>query len=137
MARIDDLVYADDLMRHSDHFSKVGGMIARKSGMFPYLLPVTATPYKTAFATPNFSPAQRANSMTSRVDWSPLVKVNSGSRSQPRHAHGPAVKMVLTDYLNIDVKGKSCGIPNEGNSNMVQQLSGSQMQDSAVEEAEL
>ncbi|PPD84172.1 hypothetical protein GOBAR_DD18909 [Gossypium barbadense] len=55
VARIDDLLYIDDLTKHSEQFSSLlrAGLIGPKS--------VSSTPYRTTFTTPNFSPAQLAS----------------------------------------------------------------------------
>lgn len=100
MARIDDLVYVDDLTKHSDQFvpiSKVG-IIAHKSAGTPLSLPVSGTPYKTAFSTPSFSPSQR---------FSPAKGERSHFLDSTKLPHrGFGVKKILTDYLSIDSKGK-------------------------------
>ncbi|KAH7553763.1 hypothetical protein ACOSP7_029386 [Xanthoceras sorbifolium] len=102
VARIDDLLYVDDLTKHSDPLSPMTkvGLIAHKSVSIPYSVPVLSTPYKTAFTTPNFSPA-------------PIVSPAKGERSPFRTSskvpqRGVGVKKVLTDYLNIDATGKDC-----------------------------
>ncbi|KAI3801273.1 hypothetical protein L1987_29377 [Smallanthus sonchifolius] len=76
-ARIDDLLYVDDLVRHSDIFSSISNreIVSKTIVGKPYTV---TTPYKTAFTTPSLSP--------SRFDNSP--------------------KKILTDYLTIDPKGK-------------------------------
>ncbi|XP_068636085.1 rop guanine nucleotide exchange factor 7-like [Aristolochia californica] len=100
VARVDDLLYVDDLAKHSDKFSTVStvSVISHKRGPMPYPVPVSSTPYATAFATPSFSPA-------------PLVSPAKGERSpfilaKPQD-HGFCVKKVLTDYLGVEVKGKN------------------------------
>ncbi|KAA8516359.1 hypothetical protein F0562_016652 [Nyssa sinensis] len=102
VARIDDLLYVDDLTKHSDQLLSISkvGLIAHKSVAIPYSVPVSSTPYKTAFTTPSFSPSQ-------------LVSPAKGEKSQfvdgsklPHRGFG--VKKVLTDYLSIDTKGKDC-----------------------------
>ena len=96
VARIDDLVYVDDLTKHSDQpfsMSKVG-MIAHRGVV---IVPPSNTPYKTAFTTPSFSPALRPSPAT--VERSPILE-----NKLPHRGFG--VKKVLTDYLSIDAKGK-------------------------------
>ncbi|XP_055808621.1 rop guanine nucleotide exchange factor 7-like [Solanum dulcamara] len=100
IARIDDLLYADDLNKHSDQFvpiSKVG-IIAHKSMGTPLSVPVNGTPYKTAFTTPSFSPSQHISPAKGERS-----KIFEGSKLSNR---GFGVKKVLTDYLSIDSKGK-------------------------------
>lgn len=98
VARIDDLLYVDDLSKHSDQlmpFSKVG-MIAHKS--IGTSLPVPTTPYRTAFTTPSFSPLQLIS--TAKGDRSPYIESNKHS------LHGFSFKRIVTDYLSVDGKGK-------------------------------
>ncbi|CAK9137622.1 unnamed protein product [Ilex paraguariensis] len=104
VARIDDLLYVDDMTKHSDQslsISKVG-MIAHKGVGIPYSVPVSSTPYKTAFTTPSFSPSQRI-SPAKGERLSPCLD----SSKLPHRGFG--VKKVLTDYLSIDTKGKEYG----------------------------
>ncbi|KAL4352284.1 hypothetical protein GQ457_06G006600 [Hibiscus cannabinus] len=99
VARIDDLLYVDDLTKHSDQFStpnKVGEN-GRRSLSSPYPMPFSSTSYRTAFTTPNFSPAH-------------LASPAKGERPQ----HGMGVKKVLlTDYLSIDLRNKEYSHSNE------------------------
>ncbi|XP_009766155.1 rop guanine nucleotide exchange factor 7 [Nicotiana tabacum] len=100
IARIDDLLYVDDLNKHSDQFvpiSKVG-IIAHKSMGTPLSVPVNGTPYKTAFTTPSFSPSQLVSPAKGERS-----KILDGSKLSHR---GFGVKKVLTDYLSVDSKGK-------------------------------
>ncbi|CAK9184475.1 unnamed protein product [Ilex paraguariensis] len=99
VARIDDLLYVDELTKHSDQclaISKVG-MVAHQNVRIPYAAPILSTPYKTAFTTPSFSPSQRISS--TKAERSPFLD----STKLPHH--GVSVKKVLTDYLSIDTKG--------------------------------
>ncbi|KAL0347369.1 UNVERIFIED_CONTAM: Rop guanine nucleotide exchange factor 7 [Sesamum calycinum] len=98
VARIDDLLYVDDLSKHSDQFvsiSKVGVITHKSIGI---ALPVSSTPYKTAFTTPAFSPLQSIS--PAKGDRSPYIE------SSKLSLRGLGVKRVLTDYLSIDGKGK-------------------------------
>nr|GLL36948.1 rop guanine nucleotide exchange factor 7-like [Ipomoea trifida] len=102
VARIDDLVYVDDLTKHSDQFvpiSKVG-IIAHKSAGTPLSVPVSGTPYKTAFSTPSFSPSQRFSPAKGERERSHFLDTTK----LPHRGFG--VKKILTDYLSIDSKGK-------------------------------
>ncbi|GFP86283.1 rop guanine nucleotide exchange factor 7 [Phtheirospermum japonicum] len=102
VARIDDLLYVDDLSKHSDQLVSISkvGVITHKN------VPVISTPpYKTAFATPNFSP-------------SPLISPAKGYRSpyieSGKHpVLGFGVKRILTDYLSGDGKGKGSSMTRE------------------------
>ncbi|XP_011094931.1 rop guanine nucleotide exchange factor 7 [Sesamum indicum] len=98
VARIDDLLYVDDLSKHSDQFvsiSKVGVITHKSIGI---ALPVSSTAYKTAFTTPTFSPLQSIS--PAKGDKSPYIE------SSKLSLRGLGVKRVLTDYLSIDGKGK-------------------------------
>ncbi|KAJ8753848.1 hypothetical protein K2173_000102 [Erythroxylum novogranatense] len=110
IARIDDLLYVDDLTKHSDQFSSISkvSVIAQRSVSIPYTVPASNTPYKTAFTTPNFSPG-RLFSPIKRGDKSPFI----ASAKIPQHDLN--VKKALQEYLSIDNKeGKGCGTPNVG-----------------------
>ncbi|KAL3569644.1 hypothetical protein D5086_029534 [Populus alba] len=121
VARIDDLLYVDDLTKHSDHFSSISkvSVIAHKSVTIPYSAPASNSPYKTAFTTPSFSPGQRISPV--KGDRSPFM--TSGKIPQ----HGLGVKKVLTDYLSIDTKGRDGGITIEGTDNVIRSTPASQI----------
>ncbi|KAJ6871242.1 rop guanine nucleotide exchange factor 7-like isoform X1 [Populus alba x Populus x berolinensis] len=121
VARIDDLLYVDDLTKHSDHFSSISkvSVIAHKSVTIPYSAPASNSPYKTAFTTPSFSPGQRISPV--KGDRSPFM--TSGKIPQ----HGLGVKKVLTDYLSIDTKGRDGGITIEGTDNVIRNTPASQI----------
>lgn len=89
VARIDDLLYVDDLTKHSDEqlssISKLGVM-SHKNSPLPFSVPISGTPYKTPFATPSFSPAQAA----------------SPAKTTQR---GFGIRKVLIDYLGIEARG--------------------------------
>ena len=92
VARIDDLLYVDDLSKHSDQLisiSKVGVITNKNVG------------FKATYAPLNFSSA------------SPLISTPAkGERTVPHTERrklplgGFGVKKILTDYLSIDGKGK-------------------------------
>lgn len=106
VARIDDLLYVDDLTKHSDQFSSISkvGLLAQNGPPMSYSVPVPCTPYKTAFTTPSFSPAHLVS--PARGDRSPFIA--SGKIPQ----RGLGVKKVLTDYLSIETKGNIFGSSN-------------------------
>ncbi|CAO2819790.1 unnamed protein product [Amaranthus hypochondriacus] len=95
VARIDDLLYVDDLAKHSDHLSPISkvSIIAHKTVKIPNKMPTSGTPYKTAFTTPNFSPG--------KGEWerSPLRSPFLSS-SGKIISHGFGVKKALNNYLN-------------------------------------
>ncbi|KAJ1376768.1 PRONE domain [Sesbania bispinosa] len=103
VARIDDVLYVDDLTKHSDQFSSLSkvGVITHKSISVPYSVPVPTTPYKSAFGTPTLSPAHGINS-PAKGGKSPF---NNSNNNLPQR--GVGVKKALTDFLSIDTKGKA------------------------------
>ncbi|XP_030531962.2 rop guanine nucleotide exchange factor 7-like [Rhodamnia argentea] len=107
VARIDDLLYVDDLTKHSDSVPSISkvSLIARKSIPIPYTVPLSGTPYKTAFSTPSFSPARLFSPM--RGERSPFTA--SGKLQQ----RGLGVKKALTDFIAVDTKEKDRGKSNE------------------------
>lgn len=123
IARIDDLLYVDDFTKHSDQFSSLSKVctIAHKSVPASFSVPVSSTPYKTAFTTPSFSPSQRHS--PANGERSPFV-----TSSKIPH-RGIGVKKVLTDYLSIDTNKKDCDNPIERSdrrSNTIQEALASQ-----------
>ncbi|KAL0316355.1 UNVERIFIED_CONTAM: Rop guanine nucleotide exchange factor 7 [Sesamum radiatum] len=98
VARIDDLLYVDDLSKHSDQLvsiSKVGMITQTSMGI---ALPVSTSPYKAAFKNPSFSPLQLIS--PAKGDRSPYT---AGSKDS---LGGFGLKRILTDYLSVDGKGK-------------------------------
>lgn len=86
VARIDDLLYVDDLSKHSDQLisiSKVGVISHKNVG------------YKSSFASPKLSA-------------SPMIKGERKpyTESSKLPLGGFGVKKILTDYLSMDGKGK-------------------------------
>lgn len=105
VARIDDLLYVDDLTRHSDKLSSVPtvSVITHKRVSIPYSVPASGTPYKSAFSTPKFSPAQLIS--PARGERTPFLNVNGNK--PPRRGFG--VKKALTNYLGGETKVKNSG----------------------------
>ncbi|KAK2968597.1 hypothetical protein RJ640_009425 [Escallonia rubra] len=110
VARIDDLLYVDDLTRHSDKLSSVPtvSVIAHKRVSVPYSVSVSGTPYKSAFSTPKCSPAQLAS--PAKGERTPFLIGHNNK--PPRRGFG--VKRALSNYLGGDTKGKSSGNLLEG-----------------------
>ncbi|KAJ4851130.1 Rop guanine nucleotide exchange factor 7 [Turnera subulata] len=103
LARIDDLLYVDDVTKHSDQTSSISkvSVIAHKTVTIPYSVTVSSSPYKTPYATPSFSPGQVVNT-TIKGDRSPFM---TSAKIPPQRGLG--VKKVLTDYLSIEARGNS------------------------------
>ncbi|CAI9759722.1 unnamed protein product [Fraxinus pennsylvanica] len=110
VARIDDLLYVDDLTKQTDKLSSVPkvSVIAHKRVSIPYSVPVSGTHFRSAFATPDFCPAPLISPM--RGERTPFL---SGNCNKPPH-RGLGVKRVLTNYLGGDAKAKSSGSILEG-----------------------
>lgn len=112
VARIDDLLYVDDLTKHSDQsisISKVGTIAPKSVMIVPVPVPVVSgTPYKTAFTTPTFSPLRRSNN-------SPAAVLES-SKVVASHSRGFGVKKVLADDLSIDDRNNNKGKDESRNS---------------------
>ncbi|XP_021295496.1 rop guanine nucleotide exchange factor 5 isoform X2 [Herrania umbratica] len=109
VARIDDLLYVDDLTKHSEKVSSIPtvSVIAHKKVSIPYSVPVSSTPYKTAVTTPSFSPAPLISPV--RGERTPFLKENNNKNNSKPHRRGFGVKRVLTNYLGVDSKAKICG----------------------------
>ncbi|KAK7350086.1 hypothetical protein VNO77_08189 [Canavalia gladiata] len=105
VARIDDVLYVDDLTKHSDPFSsslsKVG-VISHKTISVPYSNPVQNTPYKSSpFATPTFSPLHGVSPAKG-----PKSPFNNNTNIPHR---GVGVSKILKDFGNFDRKDKDYG----------------------------
>ncbi|XP_022765074.1 rop guanine nucleotide exchange factor 5-like [Durio zibethinus] len=124
VARIDDLLYVDDLTKHSEKFSEklssvpTVSVIAHKKVSIPYSVPVSGTPCRTAITTPSFSPAPLIS--PARVERTPFLKNNNNNNNNNNNSkpyrRGFGVKRVLTNYLGVDSKPKICGNPTDGSS---------------------
>ncbi|KAK7858590.1 rop guanine nucleotide exchange factor 5 [Quercus suber] len=117
VARIDDLLYVDDLTKHSDRLSSTPtvSVISHKTVSIPYSLSVSSTPYKTTtFSTPSFSPKPLIS--PARGERTPFLISNNNNNNNnqikpPRRGFG--VKKALTNYLGVDTKARICGNPSE------------------------
>ncbi|KAE7996696.1 hypothetical protein FH972_001396 [Carpinus fangiana] len=109
VARIDDLLYVDDLTKHSDRMSSAPtvSVIAHKTVSIPFSVPDSSTPYRTTFSTPSFSPAPLIS--PARGERTPFL-INNHSKP---HRRGLGVKRVLTNYLGVETKSRICGNPTE------------------------
>lgn len=100
VARIDDLLYVDDLTRHSDRsvsiITKVGSAVVAHDTDTVVSGVVSGTPHNTAFTTPSISPLKRTTPAANKVERS-----TSPAENKLRH-RGLGVRKVLTDFLNID-----------------------------------
>ncbi|KAL4387600.1 hypothetical protein GQ457_09G030150 [Hibiscus cannabinus] len=135
VARIDDLLYVDDLTKHSDKLSSIPtvSVIAHKKVSIPYSVPVLNTPYKTSItSTPSFSPAPLISPASVRGERTPFLKENNNNNNSisasasntnnsivKPHRRGFGVKRVLTNYLGVDSKPKICGNPTTDSSSIL------------------
>lgn len=105
VARIEDLLYVDDINKQSDKLSSAPAvsLISHKKVSIPFSVPVSGTSYRTASSTPNFSPAPLIS--PARGERTPFL--NGNCNKPPRRGLG--VKRVLTNYLGGDAKVKNCG----------------------------
>lgn len=112
VARVDDLLYVDDLTRQCDKLSSVSkvSVITRKRITVQYPLSASGTPYKSACGTPKFSPAKVVNS-PAKAEKTPLRDGNSSSRITHR---GFGVRKVLSNYLGCDANVNSCASDQQG-----------------------
>ncbi|GER52297.1 Rop guanine nucleotide exchange factor [Striga asiatica] len=95
MARIDDLIYVDDLSKHSGQLFSIS-----KVGVIPQVGPTAGgTPYKTAFGTPEFSPSPLIISPAKAYG---LLSPYSSQSVKKHSVLGLGVKRILTDYLSSD-----------------------------------
>ncbi|KAK1355258.1 Rop guanine nucleotide exchange factor 5 [Heracleum sosnowskyi] len=111
VARIDDLLYVDDLTRNSGKIPSVPtiSVISHKRVNIPYSVPASGTPYKSAFGTPKFSPAKVVNS-PAKGERTPFLGANI---DRPLR-RGFGVKRVLTNYLVGETKVKNLANQLEG-----------------------
>ncbi|TYG65763.1 hypothetical protein ES288_D06G212800v1 [Gossypium darwinii] len=112
VARIDDLIYVDDLTKYSENLSSVPTTVSLITYKKVPVMPVSSTPYKTAITRPSFSPAAPLISPAGG-ERTPFLKENrnnNNNNSKP-HRRGIGVKRVLTNYLGVDPRAKVCGNP--------------------------
>ena len=118
VARIDDLLYVDDLTKHSDKLSSVPkvSVITHKKVSTSYPVPALSSPYKTASSTPSFSPAPLVS--PARGERTPFLHSNTNNNNSNNtnkpHRRGFGVRRVLTNYLGVDTKPRISGNSSEG-----------------------
>lgn len=107
MARIDDLLYVDDLSKQSEKLSSVPkvSVISHKKVSIPFSVPVSSTPRKIA-STPTYSPAPLIS--PARGERTPFLHNNIINNNNKPNRRGFGVKRVLTNYLGVDTKPKVC-----------------------------
>lgn len=112
VARVDDLLYVDDLTRQCDKLSSASkaSVITRKRVTIQYPLSASGTPFKSVCTTPKFSPAQVVNS-PAKAEKTPSRDGNNSSRVTHR---GFGVRKVLSNYLGCDANVNSCASDQQG-----------------------
>jgi len=109
VARIDDLLYVDDLTKHSERFALVpttataNVVSQQKKVTRPHSVSVsgTVTPHKAAVGTPSFSPASVPLISPARGERTPFLHNNNIIKPQRR---GFGVRRVLSNYLGVETK---------------------------------
>ncbi|KAH6762722.1 ROP guanine nucleotide exchange factor 5 [Perilla frutescens var. hirtella] len=102
VARIEDLLYVDDINKQSEKLSSSMSVISHKKVSLPFTVPVSGTtPYRSAHSTPSFSPAPLIS--PARGERTPFLVGNCNK--PPRRGLG--VKRVLTSYLGGDSRVKN------------------------------
>lgn len=121
ISRIDDLLYVDELTKHSDRFALVpttGNMVSQQISR-PFSVSVSGTPHKAAFGTPKFSPSVPLISPV-RGERTPFLQnnnnnnVNNVNNIKPQR-RGFGVRRALSNYLGVETKTKTCANTTEVN----------------------
>ncbi|XP_019151424.1 PREDICTED: rop guanine nucleotide exchange factor 5-like [Ipomoea nil] len=108
-ARIDDLLYVDDITRQSDKHSSVTALntYANRKVSSPFSMPpLSGTPFKSAFSTPTLSPTPLI-SPARGGELTPFLHANTAKLAR----RGLGVKRALSNYLGGETKTKTCGNP--------------------------
>ncbi|KAE9594354.1 hypothetical protein Lal_00001255 [Lupinus albus] len=102
VARIDDLLYVDDLTKHSDRCPLASPQTVSSRR---FSVSLSGTPHKAAaIGTPSFSPKPLIS--PARGERTPFLnKSNNGIKPQRR---GFGVRRVLSNYLGAETKTKIC-----------------------------
>lgn len=122
VARIDDLLYVDDLTKHSERFPLTVNHVSRALTS----VSVSGTPHKSGggngVGTPTFSPALPLIS-PARGERTPFLSNNNNINTMKPHRRGFGVKRVLSNYLGVDAKAKICSNSTEVNNRTEQKES--------------
>lgn len=107
VSRIDDLLYVDDLTKHSDTFA----LVPHQKISHPFSVSVSGTPHKALFGTPKFSPVPLIS--PSKGERTPFLHNNNNNNNnnvnnvKPQR-RGFGVRRVLSNYLGVETKTKTC-----------------------------
>ncbi|KAL9672273.1 hypothetical protein QQ045_028523 [Rhodiola kirilowii] len=114
VARIDDVLYVDDLTSHSDKFpsGSTVSVTSHKRVSISLSMPCLGTPYKTASATPSFSPSPLIS--PARGERTPFLNsTNNINHLNKPPRRGLGVKRVLSSYLSTESREKNYSNQNE------------------------
>ncbi|XP_012567752.1 rop guanine nucleotide exchange factor 5-like [Cicer arietinum] len=105
VARIDDLLYVDDLTKHSDRFplAPMVYMVSQKKVSQQLLVSVSDTQNKTTFGTPSCSPVPLIS--PAKRERTPFMINNNNNNIIKPQRRGFGVKRVLSNYLGGEMKG--------------------------------
>ncbi|KAM5556556.1 rop guanine nucleotide exchange factor 5 [Rosa sericea] len=114
VARIDDLLYVDDLAKQTDRISSVTAVsvISRKKVPVTYSVPHSSTPFRRASTNPNLSPAPLIS--PARGERTPFLRSNNNNNVDKPPRRGFGVRRVLTNYLGVETKPRICSNTVEG-----------------------
>ncbi|XP_010423405.1 PREDICTED: rop guanine nucleotide exchange factor 5 [Camelina sativa] len=126
VARIDDLLYVDDLTKQSEDNNllsnpTVSSIIAHKKVVpIPYLISASGTPYRTSFSTtPGFSPSLISPKKGERRTPYSSKDTNKVSEKGLLPSRGFGVRRVLNNYLGMESKLKICVSPSDSSDTSV------------------
>ncbi|KAL1327260.1 hypothetical protein HN51_037331 [Arachis hypogaea] len=132
VARIDDLLYVDDLTKHSDRFplvpSSTVNVVSQQKVSRPFSVSLSGTPHKAGIGTPSFSPAPLIS--PARGERTPFLRNNNNNIMKP-HRRGFGVRRVLSNYLGVETKAKICSNSTEVNSSNLNNKKNEQQQQAA------
>ncbi|EOA20209.1 hypothetical protein CARUB_v10000505mg [Capsella rubella] len=125
VARIDDLLYVDDLTKQSEDNNllsnpTVSSIIAHKKVVpIPYLIAASGTPYRSSFSTtPGFSPSVISPKKGERrTPYSSKDTSKVSEKGLPSRGFG--VRRVLNNYLGMESKLKICASPSDSSDTAV------------------
>ncbi|KAI3721257.1 hypothetical protein L2E82_32263 [Cichorium intybus] len=96
VARIDDLLYVDDLSKQSDNRTSRVSTSSHKR----VSVTTSASPYRPSFGTPKFSPGPLVS--PARGDKTPFLTSNGNANKPP--SRGCGVRRALTSYLGGETR---------------------------------
>ncbi|XP_076954701.1 rop guanine nucleotide exchange factor 7-like [Bidens hawaiensis] len=101
VARIDDLLYVDDLSKQSETKAL---RVSTTSHKWVSVSTASGSPYRPSFGTPKFSPGPLVSPSPAKGDRTPFLTSNGNSNKTSR---GCGVRRALTSYLGGETRVKS------------------------------